>query len=525
MPLLSNSHQIRQADQLMINNHQVPGILLMETAGRKATELLLELYPTQMSFLVLAGPGNNGGDGLVMARYLYLAGKEVRVLYSHDPDDYQGDAGINESILRHLPVTRERFSTSVATDYLGGMRESPVLIDALLGTGIRSTLRKAVADMLAFFRKGTLPVVVIDLPTGLSADSGELINQPLHATHTFTFQLPKICHYVTPASLECGQIHVIDIDIWPAVIDQLGIRRWVLDREFVADHLQIPKADAHKGSQGHVLVAGGSQDMSGAIAMTAWATLKSGAGLCTVLTPAACRSTVLNWAPEAMCKCPKPVEDFLGTEAISIFAECLRGKDAVVIGPGMGTHPATLDWLRAALPLIKVPLLLDADALNLLAAHEDLWGLLPADVILTPHPGEMKRLTNEDVLNKRLETAEEFAKVRNVIVVLKGAGTVIATPDGRTFVNTSGNPGMATGGAGDVLSGTIGALLAQGYRAATAAAIGVYVHGKAGDLAADDQGEAGMTATDIIRKLGLAFQTLTAKEGDLIDGDGIIIVR
>lgn len=512
MSLLANSHQIRQADQIMIKSHQVPGILLMETAGRKATELLLRLYPTHMSFLVLAGPGNNGGDGLVMARYLHLAGKEVRVLYSHDPDTYQGDAQVNELILRHLPVLREQFSASLATHWLSDMKQSPVLIDSLLGTGIRSALREPIVSMLDFFKEKLLSVVAIDLPTGVSADSGELINQPLHATHTFTFQLPKICHYVTPASLECGQIHVIDIDIWPAVIEQLEIRRWVLDRAFVGDRLKTPRVDAHKGSQGHVLVVGGSRDMSGAIAMTAWAAMKSGAGLCTVLTPSSCHSTVLNWVPEAMCKCPESESDTLGQEAIVLFEECVVGKSAVVIGPGMGTHPATLEWLRAVLPLIKVPLLLDADALNLVAAHEDLWKLLPSAVILTPHPGEMKRLAPEAVLNRRLETAEQFAKERNVVVVLKGAGTLVAAPDGKTYVNTSGNPGMATGGAGDVLSGTIGALLARGYETAMAAAIGVYAHGKAGDLAADDQGEAGVTATDIIRKLGLAFQTLTAME-------------
>lgn len=512
MSLLANSHQIRQADQLMIKNHQVPGIILMETAGRKATELLLRLYPTHMSFLVLAGPGNNGGDGLVMARYLHLAGKEVRVLYSHDPESYQGDAQVNELILRHLPVLREQFSATLATHWLADMKQSPVLIDSLLGTGIRSALREPIASMLGFFKEKALSVVAIDLPTGLSADSGELITQPLRATHTFTFQLPKICHYVTPASLECGQIHVIDIDIWPAVIDQLEIQRWVLDPTFVGDRLKTPRVDAHKGSQGHVLVVGGSRDMSGAVAMTAWASLKSGAGLCTVLTPLSCRSTVLNWVPEAMCRCPESESDILGQEAAALFEECIRGKSAVVIGPGMGTHLATLEWLRAVLPLIRVPLLLDADGLNLLAAHADLWKLLPPVVVLTPHPGEMRRLTNEDVLNRRLETAEQLAKERNVVVVLKGAGTLIAAPDGKTFVNTSGNPGMATGGAGDVLSGTIGALLAQGYEGTMAAAIGVYVHGKAGDLAADDQGAAGVTATDIIRKLGLAFQIMGEKD-------------
>lgn len=498
--LLANSQQIRRADQIQIEARHVPGILLMENAGRLCTERILALYPMQQTFLVLAGPGNNGGDGLVIARYLSFAGREVQVLLSHPPERYTGDAGINYAILSELPVPLLWQDEDDLRDILDSFTQPPLLIDALLGTGIHSALREPVASLIASLRAEPLPVVAIDLPSGLSADTGEAINQPLRAAHTLTFQLPKLCHRITPAAGYCGQTHVLDIGLWPEVIAQLDIQREELDEAFAQRHRQSPSADSHKNRQGHALLVGGSQDMAGSIAMSAYSVLRAGAGLATVLSVAAARLPVLSLVPEAMCLGHDAPH--LTRAAVDRFDQALRGKQAVALGPGMGQAEATADFLSAALPMVQVPLLLDADALNLLAAHPDWWASLPDKTVLTPHPGEMRRLTGLDNVNeRRLEAAERLAQDRQVIVVLKGAGSIVALPDGRSYVNRSGNAGMATAGTGDVLAGVIVGLLAQGYSPEVAAPLGVYLHGAAGDRAAAELGPHALLAMDLARAL------------------------
>ncbi len=502
--LLANSQQIRRADQIQIEERGFPGILLMENAGRLCAERLLALYPERPSFLILAGPGNNGGDGLVIARYLHLAGKEAQVLLSHPPERYQGDAAVNYRIISELPVPLLLWAEEAPEEVVASFMAPPVLIDALLGTSIHAALRAPARDIVQAFRVFALDTVAIDLPSGLSADTGEAINEPLPAQHTLTFQLPKVCHYVTPASLFCGAVAVLDIGLWPEVIGQLGVQRQLLDRSYWARHHRRRAIDTHKGQHGHLLVAGGSRHMAGSIALTAKAALRSGTGLVTVVTPGSCRHTVLNHVPEAMCWVTGDEDMFtLGVAAIEVFDQALQGKRAVCLGPGLSKEIGTQEFVQAILPMIQVPLVLDADALNLLAELPELWAMIPENTILTPHPGEMRRLMGLDTINhRRLESAERLAQDRNVIVVLKGAGTVVATPDGRSFVNTSGNPGMATAGAGDVLTGVIGALLAQGYAPEQAAALGVYLHGRAGDRIAEQVGQDGLMAMDLIQALG-----------------------
>jgi NAD(P)H-hydrate epimerase len=472
----------------------------MEEAARQATDRLLKLYPQQSSFLILAGPGNNGGDGLAMARMLHLAGKEVWVLCSHPTEKYKGDAQINFQILSHLPVRIMPFSKDLALDLLG---YQPILIDALLGTGIQSDLRTPVSDILDFFREQEVTTVAVDLPSGLNADTGMLINRPLQATHTLTFQLPKICHLVSPASEFCGEIHVLDIGIWPSVLAQMGIQRAWLQEGSIPQLYRKRPLLSHKGSFGHVLIVGGSRFMSGAIAMASLAAVEAGVGLCTTFTPAPCRQTVLETCPEAMCI--DVPGDYLSEEAIERFREVLKGKTAVVLGPGLGLTSATTAFLKATLPEIKVPLLLDADALNILAENPEL--ILPSDTVLTPHPGEMARLLPaQNPEEARLEAAEMLANKLGICLVLKGKGTLISNQDGETWINSTGNPGLASGGTGDVLAGAIGAFLAMGYKPMTASKIGVFLHGKAADLLREEIGEEGIKATRVAANLSLALK-------------------
>lgn len=496
---LADSAQIRTADKIQIEERKFPGILLMEQAGKLAAEAILSRFAAESRFLVLAGPGNNGGDGLVIARYLHLAGKETEILYSHDPSRYTGDAGINEEIISRFPISRKVYG-SVAPEYLREiLLQRPVVIDALLGTGVESVLRGPVAEMIEVVREMKPLVVAIDLPSGLDAGTGAVRNQVPEAVVTLTFQLPKICHYITPAANACGEVVVLDIGIWPEVVESLNIRRIVLDETFFRSQYRARKNDGHKGTFGHMLVVGGSRNMAGAVALTALAGVHSGAGLCTVFTPDSCRQTVLSAVPEAMCiGAGEPGRSRLMERDADVFREILAGKSVVVLGPGMGQDIETQAFLAAILPMIEVPVVVDADALNFLAIRTDLWNYLPEKAILTPHPGEMQRLIRrDDVSEQRLEVAEELTVKRKVITLLKGAGSIIATPEGITYVNTSGNSGMATGGSGDVLSGIIGSLCAQGYSPSIATALGVYLHGKAGDAAAREYGQEGVTANRI----------------------------
>ena len=502
---LSNAEQIRDADQIMIQEMDFPGILLMEEAGRQAAQKIMELYPDKKDFIIIAGPGNNGGDGWVIARYLHIWGKHVQVYCSYDPLMLQGDARINFDIVRHLPIAYGIWNPQ-HSDRMLDEGNPPVLVDALLGTGIRESLRDPIATMLSYWREKSLPVVAIDLPSGLSADTGTMINHVLPAEHTLTFQLPKICHHVYPAAGMCGEVHVLDIGIWRPVIERLAIQRKVLDNRFVREVYRPRSANTHKGTFGHALVVGGSNSMSGAVAMTAEAVMRSGAGLCTVLCPAGCANTLMVRTPEVMCL--EGEGPFFSGEDVAGFLDLLPGKDVLVIGPGMRQESATLEFLECILEEIEVPVVLDADALNLLAQMENYESFLGPETVLTPHPGEMQRLIGDPVQEQRLEFAEQFSKETASILVLKGAGTLIALPDGRTYVNPSGNSGMATGGSGDVLTGIIGGLIAQGYAPSEAAPLGVYLHGVTGDQLAIGGGMEGILASDIARHLPVVWNEI-----------------
>lgn len=499
---LANSSQIRRADQIMIEEMDFPGVLLMETAGRKSAEFILAQYPDR-EIVILTGPGNNGGDGLVIARYLSLAGKKVQVWLSRNPDEYQGDARINFFALLGSDVEVDEWNQQ-------NLPPEALLIDALLGTGISASLRGTIAEMVAQYASHPGPVIAIDLPSGLDANTGHVLNAVIPAEQTLTFQVPKICHAVTPAATHCGQTHVLDIGIWPSVMEQLGIQRTWLHPVWCQQHLKSRPLASHKGSFGHALLIGGSSRYAGAIALAGHAALHCGAGLASILGSPESRQASLALGPEVIVQCHS--EGMLQPEDVELALEFARGK-TIGIGPGMEQEPAVLGFLEAFLAAQDKPLVLDADALNLLAGHPALMDSIPPNSILTPHPGEMKRLTGRDDVNDfRLEITEELAQLTGCIVVLKGAGTVIAAPDGHTWVNPTGNPGMATGGSGDVLTGILTSLLAQGYAPAVAAALGVFLHGRAGDIAARQFGQAGVTAGRILQALGPAVQSVLLEQ-------------
>lgn len=487
----------------MIEEHGFPGLLLMETAGRKSAEFILQHFPNRSLYLILAGPGNNGGDGFIIARYLHEAGRNVQILLSHPPEKFKGDALVNYQALQGADIPTVSWNSA---PFLPA--EGCLIIDALLGTGIREAPRGPIADIIQEYMDLGQTCVAIDLPSGLNADTGLIYPgfTPIPADYTLTFQCAKVCHYITPASNHCGKVVTIDIGIWPEVMEGLEIQRFVLDGNEASALWRQPAIDTHKGQQGHALLVGGSRLYAGAIALSAHAVLHAGGGLSTALTVEQARMAVYASGPEVMVKAfaGESLDEVDPQEAID-FIKGLN-PSAMGIGPGMDRKAAVL--LAALLQHFpETPMVLDADALNILSENPKLWAEVPKNTILTPHPGEFKRLAGADSSPEdRLNAAEKLAREKQVVVVLKGANTVIASPSGETFVNASGNPGMATAGSGDVLTGTIASMLAGGYSPFEAAALGVYTHGLAGDLSARESGQAGVTASGIMRKLGQAIE-------------------
>ncbi len=519
--LVANSNQIRQADQRMIEHYAFPGILLMERAGTLASNKILELYPEIRKFLILAGPGNNGGDGFVVARHLHNAGKTVQIMLSGPPEKLFGDAKKMFEIVKKMGIPYHIYGPYQKNFLDEYMQAGTIVIDALLGTGVDSELRDPIAGLINEVGQKRNDCVALDMPSGLLGDSGQVISRPLRCAHTITFQLPKLCHYITPASTFCGQIHLVDIGIYPKVLGDIGMEVQLMDSDLVRYWHRPRKDDTHKGDFGHAILAGGSRGKSGAIALTTRAAIEIGAGLCTAFIPGSASCSFSRTTLEGM-SIPYGTEKntHLNETAGELFGTYLEGKSAVAIGPGLEHNPDTVKFVERALEHVKnanLPLVLDADALNILSDKPELWDLLNPGTILTPHPGEMSRLMQADtakVQNNRLEYARALAKGRNVIVVLKGAGTIVAAPSGEIFLSDRGNPGMASGGSGDVLTGAITGFLSQGYSQIQSAAMAVYVHGTTGDLLSKEFGLEGVVAGKIMRALGKGLHAILNEQSE-----------
>lgn len=510
--LVSNSAQIREIDRIMIEDYGYPGLLLMETAGRKMAEILLRLYPANNRILVLAGPGNNGGDGFVVARHLHLAHRQVWVLHTRGSSQYEGDAATNFRIMERAGIRHDYYNEDLLPVLEMWLKddEPGLIVDALLGTGVRQALKEPISSLMDFVRthNNHHPVAAVDVPSGLLGDTGALLNTPLHCAHTFALELPKICHYVMPAAEYCGQIHIVDLGIYPTVLDRLGIKCELLGSNTIKEWYQPRRDNTHKGSYGHTLLAGGSKGKAGAIGLAAQAALEAGAGLVTAFVPGSITMAFHRTGMEHMV-IPYGSDNatHLNGTAGDVFGSYLADKAALLIGPGLENTPDTAEFLRQALEHIRLPCVLDADALNILSENADLWKLMTqnadgqySNYVLTPHPGEMARLlgvTTEEIQDRRYEQAIKLAQLRKVVVVLKGSRTIVAAPNGSTFICTAGNAGMATAGSGDVLGGIIAGLMSQGYNSLKAAAMGVYLHAVAGDRVAAETGHEGVTAGKI----------------------------
>jgi ADP-dependent NAD(P)H-hydrate dehydratase / NAD(P)H-hydrate epimerase len=468
---------------------------LMERAGQALCAAALHLAGPQGRFAVLCGPGNNGGDGLVAARHLAIAGRQVLVILVADPAQLKRDPRANLEALTA--------GGGSATGTLEGFvpRPGDVAVDALLGTGLNRAPDGPLADAIHTLWKWRAlgaRVLAADIPSGLASDTGVPFRPCVQADATVAFGALKVGEALEPGATLSGELSVADIGI-PVE----GVSTGLVEEDDVRSCLPVRRADSNKGTFGHLLVVAGSRGRSGAAALAGMAALRSGVGLCTVATPKDALSDVLGHAPELM-GFGLDEEKPLGPLHLEALLEAAEGKDALVLGPGIARGKKTHQLIADLLEHFPGPILLDADGLNALEGRLDLLGGAQGPLVLTPHPGEMARLSGLSVTEiqaNRVAIARDFARAHRVVLVLKGARTVVALPDGRVGVNPTGNPGMATGGTGDVLSGVCGALLAQGLAPADAATVGVYAHGLAGDLEEEWRGELGLVASDLLSGL------------------------
>lgn len=512
-----NTVQMREADRRTIEDLGVPSIVLMENAGRQVVDAMDAAFDDLATsrVAVLCGRGNNGGDGFVVARALAGRGIDVLVCLVGASETVKGDARTNLDILRRIGVpiveaASEQAWEVHARDVLG----RDVIVDALFGTGLTGPLSGLADTVVADLAECRGHVVAVDLPSGLSADEPAPIGPAVSADLTVTLAAPKLPLVMPPGERLVGNLVVADIGIPPGVIEELeGPYISRLTREELRPLVPPRPPHAHKGTFGHALIVSGSFGKTGAAYLSAMGALRSGAGLVTVATPASCVPIVAGLGAEYMTEAL--AEGRPGSVAANALDHLsMLPHDAVAVGPGLGTGDDQRRLVIGLIERIATPLVLDADALNVLAGESGVLAAREGRVtVVTPHPGEMARLLGTSaaaVQEHRLRVARDFASTHGVYVVLKGHRTLIATPTGRVFINPTGNPGMATGGSGDVLTGMLAAWLMQLDNPEHACQVSVYLHGAAGDLAAADIGEVAMTAGDILAALGDAAEELSS---------------
>lgn len=509
------SREMKTLDRRTIEEIGIPGPVLMENAGLRILEALEDRFdPACETVVIVAGKGNNGGDGLVVARHLLdRGGPPPQVLLLAARGDVRGDAAVNlrAAVNMGIPVTEIRSEADwpAARPILAA---ATIIVDALFGTGLQDPLAGLFARVVEDINAAEAFVLAVDVPSGLSADTAEIIGPCVRADLTVALAAPKIAHVFPPAEECVGELVIAPIGIPAGMFDDPALRLELLLPPMVAPLFAKRTPAAHKGTFGHLLAVAGSLGKTGAAGLAGKAALKMGAGLVTVATPASCVPMVARVMPELMTEAlPETPAKTIAREAVPRVLELLRGRDALLLGPGLSTDPGTAEFVLELLPRVDKPMVIDADGLNIIAGGPDVLGALRAPAVLTPHPGEFGRLTGlsaSEVLRRRLELAPEFAARRGVHLVLKGYRTLTCAPDGRVAVNPTGNPGLASGGTGDVLAGMIGAEIMQSGGLFERAAAAVFAHGLCGDFAAGKTGERALTAGDLIRVLPRVLKSL-----------------
>lgn len=535
------AEEMRQIDRITIERYGIAGAILMERAGLAVVSKINEIYfqgtekpvgaihewPLQkwgdLKIIVLCGGGNNGGDGLVAARILHNQGRYVEVYLTVNAKELKGDAQINYNTAKMFGV-RIFSLKKFLTDPLPLTPYPCIIVDALLGTGLNKDVRRPLSDVIDKMNALSLPVVSIDIPSGISSDTGQIMGCAVKAKITVTFGLSKRGHYLYPGAEYSGKLYIEDIG-FPREITTSGKIKVNLpqNEDIISMFPERPKY-SHKGTYGHVLLIAGSKGKTGAALMAAKACLRTGAGLVTIGVPESLVSSLQARVTEEMLL---PLAD-KGNGTLSIrSADAILGflkkqANVLAIGPGLSADVEISELVCRLITNSNVPIVIDADGLNAIAGQTGVLRKCRAPIILTPHSGEMARLLQRSaasgqrsekklrtiIEHDRIGTALSFSKKTGTYLVLKGVPTVIASPDGSAFINSTGNPGMATAGTGDVLAGMISSLLAQKISPLNASILGVYLHGSAGDIAAKKRGEHSLVATDLINVIPVVFRSV-----------------
>ncbi len=510
---IRTAEEMRRLDQHTIEKIGLPGTILMESAGRSTIGVIsrIEQGVSGKRAAIFCGLGNNGGDGLVVARYLTLAGAQVSVFLFEGREPKTADAQLHFKALSEISVSIRFITKESELKSIEGEAEGwDFAVDALFGTGLSRPVdglfRAAIIFLNSWKKKQDHRIYAIDIPSGLHADNGKVLGKAIRASHTVTFDSKKLGFFLGEGPNCCGEVHTADISlVEPKEMAQSESTVLETEEKEVRSWFKRRRHDSHKGTHGHVLLVAGSPSKSGASVLASTAVLRAGAGLATLATPKSSHTITKSQLLEVMSE---PLEDDgkgqLGPELADKLLKLVQGKQALAVGPGLAPHPQLKELLSEFLSQVEVPTVLDADGLN--AFGQDLKSLGPAlgQMVLTPHPGEMARLTGETtqaIAADRLGTARRLACKTGAVVVLKGAHSVIAQADGKAYLNPTGNCGMATAGMGDILTGIIASFMAQGLSPYRAAVAGVFMHGRAGDRVAARMGQRGLLASDLLDEL------------------------
>lgn len=513
-----NGDQMKQLDRMAIDKFGIPGVVLMENAGLSVLEEVLKSIEQKENkeVMIVCGLGNNGGDGFVLARHLFNKGIPVKVVVVGNPSDIGGDAKKNYEIIHKLNV---QIHILVGANNLKKFSETikgyGVIVDAIFGTGLKREIKGTMKEVIEIMNGSGKEIISIDLPSGIGANDGKVYGIAVKADKTVVLELLKIGNIRYPGAEYVGEKIIKNIGIPKAAIESMQLNGNLITRDMIKEILPDRPRDTYKGNYGKVYVVAGSTGMTGAAVLTCKAALRSGAGLLKIPVPQSLNTIMETRLTEAITV---PVAEFkkgiVGIGDIGKILKTMEESDVIAVGPGSGTSRELEELLRNILENTSKPIVLDADALNSLAKRKELLQLIQSPIVMTPHLGEMARLTEFDIdyiNSNRIEVALEFSKKWNAIVVLKGARTVVAGPNGEVYMNETGNPGMSTAGSGDVLTGIVTGFISQGIDPLKAAVAAVYIHGMAGDIAAEKLGEYGLLASDIVKQLPFAIKEIVGR--------------
>lgn len=500
------NQQMKAVDQMAINDYKIPGIVLMENAGLAVVEEINKQFEARSKAVIVCGGGNNGGDGFVIGRHLLNRGFELALFVIGSPERIQGDARINYEIMAKLHSGIQIIEDEAGIKQLeSALKDSDFVVDAIFGTGLKSEIHGVAESVICVMNQWGQYIFAVDIPSGISGDDGNVMGEAVEADKTVTFDMPKCGNLLFPGADYNGDLIIKPIGIPYEVHEKLDFKYHTIDFDLALEGIPLRARNSHKGSYGKAKVIAGSTGMAGAAILTCKAALRSGLGLLRLYIPESLNHIVKTSVPEVITV---PLQEMrkgvIGITHITSVIEDAADSNVFIIGPGCGVTSELSEIVKRSLQTVECPMVLDADALNVLAKDLSVLQERKAPVILTPHLGEMARLsgkTIEEIEHHPIFTAVEFAKEHGVYMVLKSARTVVATPEGKVYVNLNGNSGMATAGSGDVLTGIITGLLAQGIEPLKAALTGVYIHGRTGDAVAEEKGEHGLLAGDLVEKL------------------------